>query len=198
MSKVNLNTILLYRGDAEHRPVDKELPLSGVEKLFMGIQFPSKGITFLYGHKCPAIPYFRDYAGTIGLDAAMVDIHVEVGQWFRHKIDLSDSPDRGLCNARFLNIARARREVTDIMEKVWIQELGPERAAEEDWPRLPTAYPAFFDSVHDLPEFRHLDVIAYTIQTVEVGPIQVATVFNLDAIETFDAGFKFEGTDLVL
>lgn len=198
MSKVNLTTLLFYRGDSNHCPIDKELPLEGMEKLFRGIQFPSRGMTFLYGHRNPAPPYFMQQAAAIGLDVALVDVHVEIGKWLRHQVDLSDQDDRGLRFTRFLNVARATKDVTDRLQGVWVKQLGGERAGQEGWPKGATRYPYLLDQVMELPEFAHLAVIAYNIQTAELGSVKVATLFDDTAIEVVDGGSKLAHTDIVL
>ncbi|CAM5370599.1 hypothetical protein SSTU70S_02816 [Stutzerimonas stutzeri] len=197
MSKVNLNTVLLYRGDFQLKPLEKELPLEGVEKLFRGIQFPSRGVTFLYGHRNPAIPFFLEQAATLGLQAAVVDIHVEIGKWIRQKVDLSDDDERGLQFTQFLSLVRAKNEVTDLLDAVWLQELGPERAG-DDSPKKGTKYPYLFDKVIDQEPFAHLKVIGYNIETVEVGVVQVATLFDLDAVVGCDGGTRLAEVDLIL
>ncbi|MDU4254451.1 hypothetical protein [Pseudomonas sp.] len=198
MSKVNLSTVLFYRGDDDHKPTEAELVLAGVGTFFREIRFPEKGMTFLYGHNNPAIPHFLRYAGDIGLDAAVVDVHVEIGNWLRHKVDLSDSPECGLGSTRFLNLTRAKRDVVDLLETVSVKQLGPERAAQDEFGRGATTHPYLMDSVIELPEFKHLAVVAYSVRTAAAGDIQVATVFDDSAITAVDGGHRLMDVQIVL
>lgn len=198
MSKVNLSTVLFYRGDDDHKPTEAELVLAGVDNLFREVRFPEKGMTFLYGHNSPAIPHFLRYAGEIGLDSAVVDVHVEIGKWLRHKVDLSDSPECGLQHTRFLNVARAKRDVITKLEDVIVRQLGPARAAADDWPRSATSHPYLLDAVIELPEFQHLAVIAYSVKTAAAGDIQVATVFDDSAITSVNGGHRLIDVEIVL
>lgn len=198
MSKVNLSTVLFYRGDAEHKPVEDELTLSGVDKLLPELRFPERGITFLYGHNSPALPYSFKEAGRLGVDTAIVDVHVEIGRWLRHKVDFSDNEDCGLRYTRFLNLSRAKKEILDELEKVAVMRLGGERAGAEKWPRGPTTHPYLLDDVIRLDQFKHLAVIAYTVTTAAVGDLQVATVFDDETIASVDGGHRLLGTLIVL
>lgn len=198
MSKVNLSTVIFYRGDDEHKPVEDELTLSGVEKLFPELRFPERGLTFLYGHNSPALPYCFKHAGTLGVDTAIVDVHVEIGKWLRHKVDFSEDEDCGLRHTRFLNLSRAKKEILDSMEAIAVRKLGGERAGMEKWPRGPTVHPYVLDDVIQAAEFSHLAVIAYTVITAAVGELQVATVFDDSTITSVDGGHRLLGTRLVL
>lgn len=198
MSQIKLTTILIYQRDSEHRPIEKSLPLTGIESLFLNQRFPSNGLTFFYGHRCPAIPYFFDHAARHGLGAALIEVHYEIGQWHNSRFELSDDPERSIKNAKFLNLARANRTVTDRMSDMWLQEFGAEKANEENWPKKPTKLPYMFELVRGMEEFSHLDAIGYTIDTEEVGRIQVATVFNLAGITEIvcGTGVLLEGVDI--
>jgi hypothetical protein len=197
MSKIVLQTVLTYRGDAEHRPLDKELSLTGIEKLFVGVEFPVGGPTFLYGNRNPGIPFLRELAEKLGRQAAVVDLHVEIGKWFRHKLDLSEDPDKGIRFANFLSVARSNRDVLAIMQEEWLRVLGPDRNLDDGWPKQATSHPYLIDNVKALPEFKHLDVIAYTVRTT-IGEVQVATVFDLDKIVLVDGGQRLKDTEIYI
>ncbi|MDH0960925.1 hypothetical protein EGJ86_22160 [Pseudomonas sp. o96-267] len=198
MSKVNLSTVLFYRGDAEHRPIEDELLLTGVEKLFPELRFPDGTMTFLYGYNSPALPYSFEHAGALGIDIAIVDVQVEIGKWLRHKADLSDSEECGLKQTRFLNLSRAKKEILDQLESIAVKRLGVERASAEAWPRGPTVYPYMLGSVLEHEEYSHLAVIAYTVMTATVGEVQVATVFDDSAIISVDGGHRLVDTRISL
>lgn len=198
MSKVNLSTALFYRGDSEHRPVADELTLAGVEQLFPELRFPERGITFLYGHNSPALPYIFKMAGGLGIDTAVVEVHVEIGRWLRHKVDFSDSEECGLQFTRFLNLSRAKKEILDELDGVIVTRLGSERASAEKWPRGATTHPYVMDDVIGMEAFKHLAVIAYTVTTAAVGDVQVATVFDDEAIVSVDGGHRLLGTRIAL
>lgn len=198
MSKVNLSTVLFYRGDEDRKPTEAELVLSSVDNLFREVRFPSKGMTFLYGHNGPAITHFLRYAGEIGLDSAVIDVHVEIGNWLRHKVDLTDSPECGLRHSRFLNVARGKKDVMAVLEQLFVDKLGPERAAADEWPRAATNHAYLLDDVIDLPQFKHLAVIAYKVHTAAAGVIQVATVFDDSCITMVDGGHRLVDVPIVL
>lgn len=198
MSQVNLNTVIFYKGDAEHKPVAKELPLAGIDHFFPPLTFPARGMTFLYGHRNPAIPYLLNLAGLGEQDAAIVDVHVEIGNWLRQKVDFSDSPDSGLQGTEFLSVLRAKKEIVDDLSAAWVGLCKAKGLPVEDWPRKPTALPHLLDVVMSGERYNHLSVIAYTVDTPQIGPFQVATVFNLDAITLYDGGSLLQDVDLVL
>lgn len=198
MSKITASTVLFYIGDENRRPLEKELLITGADKLFRGINFPSNGITFLYGHKNPAVAFFLRQAAQLNLEAAIVDVHIEIGLWGRQKIDFSDDPVRGLCHFNFLNLARAKKEVTSVIESLWVKELGAEVASKEDWPKGGTRHPYLFEKLIKLPEFKHLTAIAYMIKTAEVGDVQVVTVFDDETIVGYRAEHLLDSVELVL
>jgi len=182
-----------------HRPLEKELVLVGADKLFKALTFPRKGITFLYGHRNPAIPFFLEQAALSNLDASVIDVHIEIGPWVRQKVDFSDDPERGLQHIKFFNVVRAKRDIASHIENVWVKELGSEVASTEDWPKSGgTRFPYLFDKLHDDPAFNHLTAIAYNVTSAEVGDVQVVTVFDLDAIQTYKTEHQLEGIDLIL
>lgn len=200
-----MNAVLFYPCDARLRPVKKELALEGVERMFRGITFPNKGLTFLYGHRNPGISYLmqntRAYTpedATSEYRAALIELHVEIGKWMRHQASLDDDPERGLRYTRFLNVARAKNEVSDILAGLWVRHLGGEFAGKEGWPKGPTKHPHLLDYAIDLPEFKHLAAIAYTVDTEEIGPVKVATVFDFGAIESIESGPDMSEVEIVL
>ncbi|HCF5748609.1 hypothetical protein DY969_25870 [Pseudomonas aeruginosa] len=196
MSQVNLTTVAVYKGDAEHMPLDTELPLSGIDRYFPPLTFPSKGITCLYGHRNPALVYLHQYAALAKQDSAAVDVTVEIETWLRQKVDFSDAADSGLKVTRFLSVARAKKEITDYIDKHWLELTKKYGLPAEDFPRTPTRYPHLLDEIITLEPFKHLAVIAYTVETPQVGQFQVATIFDLDAITLCDGGAFLQNVDL--
>ncbi len=198
MSKVNLNSVIFFRSDADRRPEDAEIRLEGIERFFKGITFPAKGRTFLYGHRNTALPYLLKLPVENGLSTATLDIHVEIGKWLRQKVDLSDDPEFGLKFTNFLSVARAKKPIMDLLESHWAYNLGESYQEREEWPRGATRHPELLDSLIERPEFKHLSVIAYTVKTAEADEFQVATVFNTDAIESVEGGWRFQEVQFVL
>lgn len=198
MSQVNLTTVLFYQGDTEHMPLDSELTLAGIDRYFPPLTFPSKGITCLYGHRNPALAYLHEYAAISKMDSAAVEINVEIGAWLRQKVDFSDDPDSGLRLTRFLSLARAKKEIVDYFDKNWMKLTGKAGLPVEDFPRSPTKHPHLLDRIIELEPFKHLAVIAYTVEAPQVGPFQVATIFDLDAITLCDGGALLQDVEFVL
>lgn len=196
MSKVNLSGVLYYDGDEQRRPVEKQIALEGIDKLFPSVRFPQKGMTFLYGHRNNAVPYLLDLGGHLKKDAVVIEVHVEIGKWLRQKVDLSSGEESGLSHTRFLNINRAKRDLVDRISDVWVKHLDP--SADPEWPKGATLNPWILDHLIEGAEFRHLAVIAYQVKTAEVGVFQCATIFDFDAVETIDGGWRLMETDMVL
>ena len=198
MSQVNLNGVVFYLGDADRKPMVTEMPLTGIEKFFPDTRFPAKGITFIYGHRNPAIPYLLRLASIGKQEAVILDVDVEVGNWLRMKIGLTDDPDSGLANTRFLSVHRARRDILDVLEKYWFDNLPIEIVRDSSEPGVSTAHPYLFDGVLSLDAFKHLAVIAYSVKTPEIGVFQVATVFDKDAIFQCNGGHILHDVSFVL
>lgn len=196
MSKVNLPSVLFYRGDADHRPVAESLALTGIESHFPSVRFPAKGLTFLYGHRNPAIPYLLEQGGVDGQVASTIEVMVEIGTWMRQKVDLSDDPTFGLANTRFLSIKRAKKDLLKVVSEVWGRYTL--RSADLGWPRESTKNPWILDHLIEHEAFKHLAVIAYEVDTQEAGCFQAATVFDLDSIVMIDGGHRLEDTEIVL
>lgn len=189
---------MLYRGGDDRKPVDSVLPLAGIESFFPELRFPRMGMTFLYGHSSPAISYLLASGSERGLDSSIVDVHIEIGKWMCHKIDMSDNPESGLMNTRFLNIARSRVELAEYIERETVKVVGADVLGSDGWVRGATAFPWLMDTVIQLPEFKHLSVIAYRIKTDRFPELQVATVFDLDAIAVVDGGHHLIGTTIAI
>jgi len=199
MPRVNLSTVIFYRGDKDtHRPVEDEIELLGVDKLFFGLEFPSNGMTFLYGHRNPATSFFLEVAAKANKDAAIVDVQIEIDKWLRQKVDFSDSPESGLKSTRFLSIARAKREIVNTVSELMKDRLGDAKFRQDNWLKEGTEHPYLFGDVIKLPEFQHLAAIAYTVKTAEVGEVQVATLFDLSAIVEVNGGPMLVGKQFVL
>lgn len=181
MASVVLETVLVYQVDSEHRPVGKKLELAGVESFFPELRFPSKAVTFLYGHANPGYEYIGRFAGERNMDYAEITMEADIGNWLRQKVDFSDAADSGLANTRFFNMVRGKADVVSALEEIAISALG--MAANEDgFPLGSTRYPYLLDEVIEDDRFKHLAVIAYSVETKAVGLMQVASVFDLDVL----------------
>lgn len=197
MSKINLETILVYQGDSERRPLVKELELKGVEAFFPELRFPSKAMTFLYGHANPGRACIGRIAGEQLMDYAEVSMAADIGNWLRQKVDFSDSPESGLASTRFFNVVRGKADVISALEKIAVSALG-EAVHEDGFPRGATRHPYVLDSVMEDERFKHLAVIAYSVETKAVGRMQVASVFDLDVIVEFDRTSFLRDVELYL
>ena len=198
MSKVNLNSVIFFRGGADRRPTVNELHLEGIDSYFPEISFPKGGMTFLYGHRNPAVPHLLKLAAAKELDAVSIDVLVEIGKWLRQKIDFSDDPESGLANTRFLSVVRAKKPIIDTLEDYWVRSLGDAEASNEPWPRGPTRHPYLLDGLMKLPEFKHLAVVAYSVSTKAIEEFQVATVFDMEAIELINGGWRLQDVEFVI
>lgn len=186
MSKINLTTVLWYQAGKDRRPIMPTLALEGVESRFPSVKFPASGITFLYGHRNPGEAYLLKEASKYDLTPAVVQVPVEIGHWLRNKAGFApDDPERGVEHTQFLALSRAKKEVTDAVNSVWIKNLPPEH---EDFRLKGTRFANFMDEVILMEKFKHLVVIAYTIDTLEIGEIQVATLFDHRAITGVTCG----------
>lgn len=194
MSRVNLNTVLLYKGDEQLRPVSSTLALEGIDKLFPSLTFPSKGRTFLYGHRNPALPYLLKAHAGARLHRAVVDVEVEIGVWLRQKVDISDDPESGIKHTRFMSVPRAKVGLLERLDENWKEALAQAGLPKDDTLRGATRYPHLLDEVIELPEFKHLAVISYHVYSEELqGQFQAATVFDLDAIMAVEGGADLQG-----
>lgn len=186
MSKINLTTVLWYQAGKDRRPIMPSLALEGVESRFPSVKFPTSGITFLYGHRNPGEAYLLKEASKHDLTPAVVQVPVEIGHWLRNKAGFApDDPDRGVEHTKFLALSRAKKEITDAIDSVWLKHLPPDH---EDFRSKGTRFANYMDEVVLMDKFKHLIVIAYTIDTLEAGEFQVATLFDLRAIEGVTCG----------
>jgi hypothetical protein len=194
MSKINLTTVLWYQAGKDRRPIMPTLALEGVESRFPSVKFPTSGITFLYGHRNPGEAYLLREAPKHDLTPAVVQVSVDIGNWLRNKAGFApDDPERGIEHTGFLALNRAKKEVTDAVESVWARHLPPDS---EDHNRNGTRFAHFMDEVILMEKFKHLSVIAYTVSTKEAGEIQVATLFNLRAIDGITCGQLLADIDI--
>jgi len=194
MSKINLTTVLWYQAGKDRRPILPTLALEGVESRFPSVKFPSSGITFLYGHRNPGEAYLLKEAPKHDLTPAIVQVSVDIGNWLKNKAGFApDDPERGIEHTGFLAMSRAKKEVTDAVESVWERNLPLEH---EDFKRTGTRFANFMDDVILMEKFKHLSVIAYSINTKEAGVIQVATLFKLSAIDGVTCGQLLSGIDI--
>jgi hypothetical protein len=181
MSKINLTTVVWFQAGKDGRPIGPTVTLEGVESRFPSVQFPKNGITFLYGHRNPGEAYLLKKASEEGFAACIVQIPVDIGLWLRDKVGFaSDDPNKGIENTGFFALVRAKKEVMDAVMSVWTKNKLPRI---ESFPKGGTRYAYLFDQVMQMEKFKHLKVISYTVNTLEAGEFQVATVFDLSAIE---------------
>lgn len=195
MSKINLTTVLWYQAGHDGRPIGPTVTLEGVESRFPSIKFPNKGITFFYGHRNPGEAYLLKEASQSGFSASIAQIPVDIGLWLRDKVGFApDDPQRGIEHTGFFSVARAKKEILDVLEVVW-RHKQPKFI--EDFPKGATRFADVFDDLVEMEKFQHLKVIAYTVRSEEAGEFQVATVFDLSAIEGVTCGHLFNDVQIV-
>jgi hypothetical protein len=194
MPQISVSTVLFYKGDEHLFPVDDELELEGIDKRFKGLRFPSKGRTFLYGHNNPGGNYLLGLGPVVGLEAIKVDASVEIEKWIKHKITFADDEERGLGYSRFLSFARATKDVLEGIDDACRDRSKGTIFGEKG----SVAHPEHLDALVDDPRFKHLWVIAYTVDTKEVGRMQVATVFDLEAITEIQGSSILDKVDIYI
>jgi len=195
MSKINLTTVVWFQAGKDGRPIGPTVTLEGVESRFPSVQFPKKGITFLYGHRNPGEAYLLKKAAEEGFAACIVQIPVDIGLWLRDKVGFaSDDPNKGIENTGFFALVRAKKEVMDAVVSVWNKTIPQ---GTESFPKGGTRHAYLFDQVIEMDKFKHLKVISYTVSTKEAGEFQVATVFDLSAIEGIAPVHILKGIQIV-
>lgn len=193
MQKVKVETVLFYKRGDDGLPATTEMRVEGIESLFKSVRFPKNGMTFLYGHRNPAIAYLLEYAGFSGLGAAIVDVHVDIGRWPRFKAHLGDDPERGLRYAGVLSMPRVLKEVIDKINEVAEAEVGTPIVS-----KGVVTNPEALDHVMQDDTFKHLVLITYMVETTEAGAFQVATVFKLDNISEATTSVDLKDVTLYL
>lgn len=193
MQKVKVETVLFYKRGDDGLPTTSEMRVEGIESLFKSVRFPKDGMTFLYGHRNPAIAYLLEYAGFSGLGAAIVDVHVDIGRWPRFKAHLGDDPDRGLRYAGVLSMPRVLKEVIDKVNEVAEETVGTPIVSKGI-----VTNPEALDHVMKDDTFKHLVLVTYMVETTEAGAFQVATVFDIDKIIEATTGVDLKDVELHL
>lgn len=194
MSKIRASTVIYYKRDAEALAPGSRLFVSGIEGRFEGLQFPSNGRTFLYGHQNPGHNHLVGAGVRAGLGALDLDVSVSIEHWIKNKINFSDKPGYGLGYTRFLSFSRATKEVSDAIDQCCtVTDHEPTFGR-----KGVVVNPQNLERLLDDDRFSHLWVIAYTVETVEVGKMQVATVFNLDAILEVEGSSVIDDLDIIV
>jgi len=194
MPKISVGTVLFYKGDADRFPLESEVVLEGVDRRFEGVRFPTKGKTFLYGHNNAGSNHLIRLGPLVGLEAIHAEITVEIEQWIRHKVNLSNDPERGLMHSRLLSFARATKEVLEAVDQVCSPEVGESIFGAKGV----VVHPQALDALLDDDRFKHLWVVAYTVDTREIGRVQVATVFNMDAVDEIQTGSELDAVEFLI
>lgn len=195
MPKISVSTVLFYKGDEHLQPTEKELFLEGIEIRFKGVRFPTEGRTFTYGHDNQANNYIASIATKAGMNSMEVSVSVEIEHWIKHKIILADDPERGIAHTRFLSFSRATREVLDAIDAVCAPVVGKDTIFGK---KNVVLFPQALGALKTADEFKHLWVIAYSLETEEVGVIQVATVFDLDSISDVQGDSALAAVEIVM
>lgn len=195
MSKINLTTVMWYEVGKGGKPLDPTLSLTGVESRFPSVSFPVTGTTFLYGHRNAGEAYLLKEAHKHGYSASIVHIRVDIGNWLSHKVGFApDDLERGIENTSFFALVRAKKEVLDAVVDVWAKTV-PQGI--EDFPKRGTRFANIFDDLVKVEKFKHLKVISYTVSTVEAGEFQVATVFDMSAIDGLTKPHILQDTEIL-
>lgn len=197
MSRVALKAVAYYEMSEDgYSPVDSCIPVRGVEEFFTDIAFPKKGKTFLYGHRNPALMHLLKYTPR-GMGSEILTVEAEIGEWLRQKADLQESSEFYVGKTGFLSLARSKRDIVDLCDKIMVDAKGGEWAGSDGWPKKGTRYPLILDTLIEREEFKHLKVISYSVFDLVIGDFQVATVFDDSAYINVEAGAHFDGVQFV-
>lgn len=194
MPRISASTVIFYQGDENSFPVESQLVLDGIDERFDGLVFPSNGRTFLYGHNNPGWKHLVKLGSAAGLEVLTLEISVEIERWIRHKINLGNDPDYGLAFTRFLSLSRATKEVVTAIDGVCTKPGGLQTFGVRDT----VVNPQNLERLRDDERFAHLWALAYTVETIEVGRMQVVTIFEFDAIEEIQGSGIIDSVDIVL
>lgn len=193
MPQISVNTVQFFKAGPNGLPVEKELELASIDGRFVGIRFPAEGRTFLYGQSNPGVNYLLGLAPAVGLEAVQSEITVDIERWVKHKIRLSDDPERGTTSTRFLSFSRATKEVIERIDELCsgtnLSIFGENGVV---------VNPSSLIGIMKDDFFKHLWVIAYTVETKEVGRMQVATVFNMDAVVDISTSSVLSSVEIVI
>lgn len=197
MSRVALKTVLYYEAAEDGcSPLESCIYVEGIEKSFPDIPFPTKGKTYLYGHRNPALLHLLKKTPK-NKSSEILTIEAEIGEWFRQKADMEAGSEFSVAKTGFLSLARAKRDIISLCEQLMCEQKGVDFASEDGWPRKGTRYPRVLDAVIDHPSFSHLAVVSYSVHDKVVGDFQVATVFDEKSYADADAGARFEGVKFI-
>lgn len=197
MSRVALKTVLYYEAAGDGcSPLESYIDVEGIEASFPDIPFPAKGKTYLYGHRNPALLYLLKQTPK-GRSSEILTVEAEIGEWFRQKAGMDTGSEYCVSQTGFLSLARAKRDIIDLCERLMCEQKGVEFANEDGWPRKGTRYPRVLDAVIEHPSFSHLAVVSYSVHDKNIGDFQVATVFDEKSYVDADAGARFEGVRFV-
>lgn len=186
-SQSNLTTLMVYpvaklSGDSS----GDKMAITGIEQFFPDLAFPQNGITFLYGARNPAYAYIGSLESAEGMVQMLVDVKVNIGRWIRQKVSLDDG-DSAVANTRMLNLASARGDIIELANRLGHEVAKDSLPVDDKWPRGATGLPWLTSVLHAHPMFSHLSVIVYKVAHEVIGSFQVATVFDLGAIELASA-----------
>ena len=193
MPQISVNTVQFFKAGPNGLPVEKELELASIEGRFLGIRFPAAGRTFLYGQSNPGLNYLLGLAPAVGLEAVQAEVTVDIERWAKHKLRLSNDPERGMTSTRFLSFSRSTKEVTERIDELCS---GPDQPI--FGPNGVVTDPSRLAAIMKDDLFKHLWVIAYTVETKEVGRMQVATVFNMDALVDISTSAVLSAVEIIL
>tara|TARA_R110001592_G_scaffold33503_12_gene116009 strand:+ start:1290 stop:1871 length:582 start_codon:yes stop_codon:yes gene_type:complete len=193
MPQISVNTVQFFKAGPDGLPIENELELASIDGRFVGIRFPIEGRTFLYGQSNPGVNYLLGLAPAVGLEAVQAELTVDIEHWIKHKIRLSNDEERGTTATRFLSFSRATKEVLD---RIDVLSLDSETSIFGE--NGVVLNPSLLSNILHDDLFKHLWVIAYTVETKEVGRMQVATVFNMDAVVDISTSSVLSDVQIVI
>lgn len=192
--KIKGSTTIFYEKDVDALAPGSRLFVSGIEGRFEGVNFPSNGRTFLYGRQSPGYRHLLNLGVGAGYGVLDLELTISIEQSLQNKITLGGKPECGIKTTRFLSFPRSTKEVTDAIDQCCtVTDHEPTFGR-----KGVVVNPQNLERLLDDDRFSHLWVIAYTVETQEVGKMQVATVFNLDAIVEVAGSSVIQDLDVVV
>lgn len=161
--------------------VDSVWDFGDLRGRFRGIRFPESGRTFLYGHSEGTGDHIRRRMATQGQSLQAREVFFPV-VWHRSKMTSATMKE-----VNFFNAGRAADDLKQRLQLFWQKRIGGSPLFLDNFPGE-TAFPYIFDELIKEPDFAHLDAIAYSVATHEIGRVYVVTVFNKAAISLNQSG----------
>ncbi len=168
--------------------------------ILTGMKFPANSLSALYGHNNGSTVGSTaiDMSEAQGLSCRSFELFVTNNNWTIQTIGLDASANApALSEMNVLTLNRCRKDLRRVIFGCWAtftDQLSctpvERKMLKEEDPIFATSRPDFIGYVHSQPQFKHLDVITYRVDTgTEI--ISVASVFSADCIDSENINIGF-------